>query len=251
MKQDKKLIIGMTIFTFCTILAFAMIIINEKKSIYIMPQIEKKLKTYIQKNYQNIITEIKTTPLEYKDDYYTMKAYSKDNKNYYFLIKYHNKKITDTFQKDYIEGKSFLTYISKSIEENIRKKTKKTSNVSIPNTLDKFTTKAKSNLMTEKNPESLKIYTLELEIVLPEWTKQEMIKKIKEEIEYIEKKQITPKNYTIILESKEEITKAVKIKNLEKDFINNPSFDTIITDIINNKQSNILKDNNISYQYLN
>ena len=45
-----------------------------------------------------------------------MKVMNKTNENLYFYITYYKKEITDTYQKDYIEGNSFIPYINKQIE---------------------------------------------------------------------------------------------------------------------------------------
>ena len=86
----------------------------------------------------------------------------KTNNNLYFYITYSNKKITDTYQKDYIEGKSLITHLNKKIQKNISKKTNKNYKASINNTYDNFSKKVKKALLKEKDIESLKIYTSSL-----------------------------------------------------------------------------------------
>ena len=47
-----------------------------------------------------------------------MKVKNIKNKNHYFYIKYSNKKITDTYKEDYIQGKSLLNEIQKNLEKS-------------------------------------------------------------------------------------------------------------------------------------
>ena len=46
-----------------------------------------------------------------------MKVTNKLNKNHYFYITYSNKKITDTYKEDYLEGRTLLTKTSNNLEK--------------------------------------------------------------------------------------------------------------------------------------
>ena len=53
MKEQKKLTLGMAIFTFIIFVAFGVVILNEKSAPYFIPRIEKKLLTYIDEKYKD------------------------------------------------------------------------------------------------------------------------------------------------------------------------------------------------------
>ena len=157
--------------------------------------------------------------VEYKEMKYQAKITSKENENYYFYVYYENKKITDTYKKDYVEGKSILNYQKDKIIENIKKKTKTTYKVTITRNLDKYTDSLKNKIITSNNPESLKIYNLEGTITVSKFDTTHIVNTIK----------ALNDNYAI--ES--------------NDFTN------IINDIINKKKSNLLSNYDIDYEYLN
>lgn len=248
MTKKNRLTLEMTIFTLFIFAAFSIIIITEN---YRKPKIEEKLHAYLEENYQELITSTKTEQIEYKNKKYTMKVSSKANENLYFIITYKNKKITDTYKKDYYEGKTLLTHINNKIQKTITKKTNSIYKTNIPTTLDKFTSQVKSKIMAEKNLESLKIYNLEAELIIESWNQETISETIKKFIENLEKNEITPKTYTLIISDKTDITKAIKVNNLTNELIKSTSLNTIINDIINNKKSNILNNSNVTYEYLN
>ena len=45
---------------------------------------------------------------------------SEENKNYYFNIYYKNKKISDSYQEDYIKGNTYFKYLEKQLQKGIR-----------------------------------------------------------------------------------------------------------------------------------
>ena len=62
---------------------------------------------------------------------------------------------------------------------------------------------------------------------------------------------ITPKNYTITIINKENIKETIQINNLTTDLKDNSSKETIIDDIINDRNSKLLKENDITYDFTN
>ena len=248
MRQDKKLTIGMAIFTLIVFVSFGVIITIEKASPYLIPKIDKKLTTYIQENYKEEDLILKET--EYKKTKFQKEVISKENKHLSFKVYYQNKKITDTYKKDYLKGNDFLKYISKKIETEIAKKTSKTYKITIPTTLDQFTTTVRKKMLEEKNLSNLKIYNLESEITVKKWTQTEISNKIIELVQTLEENNITPKTYTIIITDKNDITNSVEIKNFTTKIIENNELDLLINGILNNEKSNI-KEKNVTYKYLN
>ena len=144
MKEEKKLIISMTIFTIIIFIIFALIIINEKTSLYSVEKIKQKLTNYTEKKYPNINFEYQKITKQKSN--YSMKVVSSRNKNWYFLVTYQNKKIKDTYQKDYVEGASLLTHIRTQIKKEIKQKTKKDYQIKIPYTLNQYSKKMQEKI---------------------------------------------------------------------------------------------------------
>lgn len=248
MNEKIKLTIQMAIFFFIIFTIFSIIIIKEKTTNLLLPKIELKLNDYIMENYNDL--DIKKGKTIIENNAYRMKVMNKTNNNLYFYISYSNKKISDTYKKDYVEGKTILEHSNKLIEKIITKKTNITCNIKINNTYNNFSDKVKELILEEKNLESLKIYTLETEISST-WDKTSITSSITNIMTTLEKEKITPKNYTITITDKKDITKSVKITNLTTQNIENNNLDIIINDIINNEKTNILSENKITYEYLN
>lgn len=248
MNTQNKLTMQMAIFFLIVFVLFGTIVINEKKNELFLPKIENSINEYINENYSSL--ELKKEEIKIEDDTFTMKVMNKTNNNLYFYITYSNKKITDTYQKDYVEGKSLITYLNKQIEKTIKSKTNYNYKVSINNTYDKFSSKVQETLLKEENIESLKIYTIETEITTS-WDSTTITNKISDIMTTLNNKKITPKNYTITITDQNDITKSVKISNLTIKNIENNNLYIIINDIINNNKTNILSENDITYEYLN
>ena len=179
-----------------------------------------------------------------------MKVTSSEDDNLYFNIKYKDKTITDTYKEDYIKGKSYISYIEKELEKEIEKLTKKEYQVTILTTLDSMTSKIKEKILTKNNLTSLKIYNLETEIPITTWSQEYISNEIINLIETNLKNNINAKNYTITITNINDLTQSIKITNLNDELKYNDLI-TIINDIINNEESSILKNNNITYEYLN
>ena len=243
----KKLQLQYYIFLVIVFVSFTILVTSQKLSPIMTEKIDKKLDNYIKETYK--LNDIKTTKTTYKNNKYQKKVISNLNNNY-FIVYYNNKKITDTYQEDYVEGKSFIKYISKSIENNIYKKTNNKYSITINNKLNKFTDEVKEKVLKENNLESLSIYTLSYEL------KTDFnYKTISEEIIDLDKEflsnNINPKSYEITITNNKDITQSIIIKGINRKIINSNNIYIIINDIIKNRNSNFLKNNNISYEILN
>lgn len=242
MNKQKKLLIQRGIFVFIVFVALGVIVVTEKFGNIMIPKITKKMNAYIEENYKNL--NLKTNDVTYKNTTYTMKLESKENKNHYFYINYYNKKITDTYKKDYIEGKSLLTYIKKKLKKEINNLTNTNSDIEITSTLDKYTDIVKERIIKEDNLLELKFFIIKKELIINEWNEENISNTINK---YLEKfNNITPKSYTITITNKNDLTESIEIKN-----ITNKVNKDIISDIINNEKSDLLKTNKITYKYLN
>ena len=249
MDKQKKLVFERSIFVFIICVIFGVIIVTEKMGGLLIPKITKKMNTYIEEKYNK--EEFKYSPVTYKNTTYTMKVSSKDNKNHYFYVKYFGKKLSDTYKKDYKEGKNLLDYLKDKLKKDIMKKTSTSCDIEITSTLDEYTNIVRERIIKEDNLLELKFYKIKKELIIDDWNKENITLEITNLINNYKENNITPKSYNIIITNKKDITKAIEIKNITEEFIDNSSNKEIINDIINDEKSDLLKNNKITYKYLN
>ena len=248
MNKQKKLTLERGIFVFIVFVLLGVIVVTEKFGDVMIPRITKKMDTYIEEKYKNL--DLKTNKVTFKNTTYTMKVESKENKNHYFYINYFNRKITDTYQKDYVEGKNLLTHIEKKLKEEITKSTNTNCDIEITSTLDKYTESVQERIIKEDNLLELKFFIVKKELTIDDWNEENITNKINN---YLDKfSNITPKSYTITITNKNDITESIEIKNITDDEQKeNEILNLIISDIIKDKKSDLLKENKITYKYLN
>ncbi len=248
MHKQRRLLYGQALFAILIMVAFGLIIINEKKTVLLMPKVQEKLDNYIEEKYNDL--DINKSKITMKNDKYMMKLTSNDNKNLYFYITYKNDKITDTYKKDYLEGNSLLNKIKKDLENDILNNLKLKTKVEIDTKLNNFTEQIQEKIFKE-DIKKLKIYHLEFNITINKWDKENITKDINSMINKIYSNDYNPKYINITITNNDDITESYKINNLTKEFTNNKSNIQIIDDIINNKETDILKENKISFDKLN
>lgn len=244
MNKQKKLVFGRSIFVFIVFVALGIIVFTEKFGSIMIPKVTKKMNTYIEENYKDL--NIKTNKVTFKNTTYTMKVESKENKHHYFYINYFNKKITDTYKKDYVEGKNILNYTKKKLEKKINTKTNTICEVEITSTLNKYTNIVQEKIIKEDNLLELKFFIVKKELIIDDWNDETITNKINKFINKFTTNNITPKSYTITITNKEDVTESIEIKNITKEVSKD-----IISDIIKDKKSDLLKENKITYKYLN
>lgn len=250
-KEQKKLKLQMFIFVVFIFVAFSLIIIKEKTSTLMIPKVEERMNTYINEKYSSIENNINKSKVTYKVTKYSMKVTNKQNKNHYFYIYYKDKKITDTYKKDYKEGKSLFKHISKDLEKDINKKIKGSYKVTVNKKLSDFSKEIQENIISNKNLLNLRFYNLEKEFKVDEINSDTIGKLIKEEITNLEDNEITPRTYKFIFTNKDDISNSIEISNITYKFINNESYNEIINDIINDNNSKLVKNADIEFKYLN
>ena len=177
MKEQKKLTLGMAIFTFIIFVSFGVIILNEKSAPYFAPKIEKKLIDYLKTEYKDEYNDFDIGTTIYSKTKYNLKVTAKKNKNLYFNIFYDNKKITDTYEKDYKQGKTLLNSITKKIEDELKNKYNQDFNIIMSKSLDEYSKQIQDNLILKNDLMSLKIYTLETTIT-SKWNTNDIGSKI-------------------------------------------------------------------------
>ena len=244
MNKQKKLVLERSIFVFIIFVIFGVIIVTEKMGGMLIPKVTKKMNTYVENKYNK--DDFILEDVTYKNTTYTMKVISKENKNHFFYIKYYAKKITDTYKKDYLEGKNLLSYLKKKLKKEILEKTSINSDIEITSKLNEYTDIIKDRIIKEDNLLELKFYIIKKELIIDEWNEETILNEVNSFIDKHKENNITPKSYKIIITDKSDITKSIEIKNI-KDNINKE----IIHDIINDNESDLLKDNKITYKYLN
>lgn len=242
MNKRKKLSFERGVFAFIVFVLLGVIIVTEKFGNIMIPKVTKKMNNYINENYKDL--NLNTNDVTYKNTTYTMKVESKENKHHYFYINYYNRKITDTYKKDYIEGKNLLNYIKKKLKKTITHKTNTSCDIEITTTLDKYTDTVKERIIKEDNLLELKFFIVKKELIIDNWNDENITNKINDFLDKFT--DITPKSYTIIITNKDDITESIEIKNITKK-INKE----IISDIIKDEKSDLLKENKITYKYLN
>ena len=251
-KQQQKLKLQMFIFTVFIFVAFGLIIINEKTASFLIPKVEKNMNNYITEKYKDLNNNINKSKVTYNATKYTMKVTNKKNKYHYFYIYYKDKKITDTYKKDYIEGNQLLKHTSTIIQKEINNKTNNNKYlITINQKLNNFTKEIQERIIKEDNLINLRVYNIEKEYKIDKINNDNISKIIKEEITSLEKDKITPRTYKFIFTEKKDITNSLEISNITYKFLDNNSFNEIINDIINDNNSKLVKNTGIEYKYLN
>ena len=245
MKKEKNLLIARNIFVFFVFIALTLVVISEKGEELVIPKIQKEMEQYLKNTYPEL-ENIKNEEVKYKSNYYQMKVISNKNKNLFFYINRKNKKISDTYQKDYIEGNSLFSYLENKLGKKIQEETNTQVKVNIISTLDQYTTKVQEQIIKEENLLQLKFYIIEIESIIDNWSSSSIEKQLKDSISIYNSKNITPNSYTFIITNKEDITESIEIKNIKSDTITKE----IIQDILDDNNSKRLKESKIKYNYL-
>jgi len=251
MNSKNSLLIGRGIFTIILIVSLGLIVMNEKGGELFKNKISKKIDSYLETNYQKILLETNKEDLVYKNNEFKEKITSKENDNLYFYIKYKDKKITDTYQTDYEEGNSLLTHLNKTIEEEIKKQTNLVCKVNSVTTLNNYSEKVQEKILKEDDLIHLKYYYIQLELTIKDWNETSIANEITNHIKIFQEKEITPKYYEIIITNKDDITTSINISNLTEEFIELDNKEEIIKDILNNKNTEKVQENKITFRYEN
>lgn len=233
------------------IVSFGLIIMNEKGGALFKTKVSEKIDSYLEENYSNLMNSTQKEDIKVVKNEFEKKITSKKNKNLYFLVKYKQKKISDTYKNDYEEGKTLLTYLNQKLEKKIYNLTKTNCKINSITTLNKYSERVQERIIKEDNLLELKYYYIEKEFAINEWNEKNIVKEIESFIKVMKQNKITPKYYVITITNDKEITTSIKISNLTEKFIELDNKEAIIKDILNNKNTENLKENKITYQYIN
>ena len=118
--------------------------------------------------------------------------------------------------------------------------------ISFPLTLDKYTDKTKEKII-KHDLDNINLYNIKFSInnTLEPTSIMEKLNTITEKLTQIN---INPNQYTVTINDN---SKKLIISNLTKQTLEKNNLLQIINDIINNNESEIIKTNNITYQYTN
>ena len=247
MKKQLKLTLSMALLFLITFVSFGTIIINEKKEELFMPHIKNKLLNYLEENYKEQ-SNLKTN-ISYNKDKFILKVISEENKNYYFNIYYKNKKITDSYQEDYIKGNTYFKYLENKLQKDIKKNLDIKTTIDIATTLDSMTSKIRKKVLIDEDIKSLKIYTLSSELIIEEWNSLSITNDITTFINKLEKEDIKPNSYILTITNSNNLNQSVEITNITTDLIQNNKLNLVIDDIINDINSKLLQQEKITYKY--
>ncbi|MBQ8131691.1 MAG: hypothetical protein IJ193_04290 [Bacilli bacterium] len=245
MKEQNKLTLQMSLLFFVVFVFFGVVIVNEKLSPLKIPKITERIEIYLKDNYEEELDQLELDKVQYKNLRYEAKVKNKDNSKLYFKVMYENKKITDTYKKDYLEGRTLIKSKEKEIQNNIKKVTKAVYKIQ----LDKLNTYKESEqkeLITNKKPETLRLYNLEANVSVEKLKEENIINVIQIVNTNASEKNINPRTYTFKIKSDK---KTLCIKNIPYEVIESEELNTIINDIITKKESKLLTQYNIEYEY--
>ena len=243
--SKNALIIGRGIFLVFIIVAFGLIIINEKKDELLKNKIEKRINNYLETNFSNL--DLNKDILKYKNKSYKLKVISKKNNNHYFYIIYKDKEITDTYKQDYEEGNTLLKNKTNEIKKEIKEETSIECDVLPTNKLNEYNTLIQEKLLNNEI-DNLKYYYIKKELIIDNWNEEEITKEIINLITTISNNDFTPKYYNITIINNNDITQSIEINNITEDFINNTENIQIIKNIISNNKSELLNKNKITFK---
>ena len=248
MKEKNNLILTMGLLYLFVILILGLILISEKKDAYIKPKIYKRLTNYINNKYKDEQKDFKYSKLikDNQNNYY-IKIYNKNNKNLYFKTIYNNKKIIDTYKKDYLEGNTLNKYIEKKLNKELNKRK---NNIDTKYNNYNITYKTKFNNCTNyikkkllKNNYLIPIYTVNIEVTTDN-IKQTIIDINND----LTKLNLIPKNYNITINNKKNITKSINL--IIEPAIIESNIDEVVN-LINNNDFTTLNKYNVKCKYLN
>ena len=243
MNEKNKLVLQMGIFFILVTGAFSYIVLNEKKYLILTPKVEEKLNDYIDKEFAAEKADLDIGKVKYilEDKSYKIKLNNSKNKNLYFYVIYKNKKITDTFKKDYQEGKSLYDNANNKYQKKF-----KNSKLVFIKSLDKYPNTIYQQIIDD-DIMKLPIYSITTELTVDKHDLKTIVSIINDF--YIKNKNLgyNPKNYEIIIVDKNDISFSVKISGLTKELITN-NMNEIVTAIIK-KDKNIINIYNIEYEY--
>ncbi len=235
MNKKTKLNLGMAILYLVIFVVFGIIIVNEKLTILIMPKFEE----YINNNYKEISHTIEYSSLQEENNKHYLIIENTSNKNLNFKITYSNNNFITTYQEDYIEGNSIITYLEEKHSTDDYK-------INIEKKLNEYTKEIQDKIIDD-NFLDLSIYQINKDITLDNFT----IEEITNILVNSQEENLNPSTHNFTITNNQNIVESIEINNLTTEVLNNPYFYLVITDILNNNKSDFITENNITFKHLN
>lgn len=250
-KKQNTLIIQMGIFFLIIILSLGLITIKEISPKMKLKKVDTKLNEYIDNNYNSVINDINIGDTKFQENTYSKKITNKKNNDLYFYIKYKNQKITSTYQKDYVEGKTLSNNITKYLNKNITPKINKDT-LSIDKISISFNTKLNNcnDIIKEsllKKEYQMPLYTINITKKTP-LTEHTINMELQNLDTYFKQNNILAKEYNLTFINNTNYTNTLNII-IKSDIIKENS--PVISNAIINNNRTILNKYNVIIKYLN
>ena len=249
MNEKDRLTYSMGFLFIFFLLSFAFIIMNEKINMKKLPDAKKKINTYIKSNYKNENIKIGKTEYITKCSCYKTKVTNKENKDLYFTVTYKNKKLSNTYNKDYKKGRSLLNKIEKDLTkefQNLNKKnneTFETLKIKINKDLDDFNPSIKEEIINSTNYKKLNIYEIEGEILVNNWTFNDINTAIIVFNNAVQTQKFNPISYDFYITNPKQPGESFKIEDLKVSLIEESILNELIPAIKDNNKEILKKYN--------
>lgn len=167
------------------------------------PMIEKKLNQYFDEHYNSIKNQVKKSDLKFsfKEKNYYFTYQHKKNSDLTFKIVYSKeKKITSTYQQDFVDGKSFLNKylkkISSSVQSVLKDENIEDLSLKTTTTLNDLSEKERNKILTNKAKE-VPFYEVEYTTSILNLSTQQMKEKLEDIHNLLKKNKINPSSYQV------------------------------------------------------
>ena len=249
MDEKTKLTYSMALLFIFFMVTFTAIVINEKMKMKKLPKAKENITTYIKTNYKDEDITIGKTKYFINCDCYKSKVTNKTNKDLYFTVTYKDKHTTDDFKENYQKGKSLLKKIEKDLTKEYQElnktngKINETLKIRINKTLDDFNPSIKKQIIESKNYKKLNIYQAEGEIIINNWTFQDINNSIIGFHNATINEKFNPAAYNFYITNPNKSSESFKIENLKPDYIKLEILNELVPAIKDNNKEILKKYN--------
>lgn len=248
-EKENQLFTKMTIFFFLVVLCLGLLVINQKKNDLKSKKIKQKITEYIDDNYSKEKEELKIGNIESKNNAYIVRISNVNNTKLYFTLTYKDNKMSSTHKKDYLEGKTLISFAQNELNNKLKEKNKNSYysklDITIDMKLNECSDIVKKRLLDNKF--DIPIYTIN-DYQNIEITADKINQEIKKITNYIKQMDFSPKSYNLTYTNSNDVLKKVSIK-FNSDIMKESGLN-IGKEVINNNKS-VLEKYNIEVKYIN
>ena len=251
MDEKTKLTYSMGLLFIFFMISFGAIIINEQINMKKLPKAKEKITAYIKEKYKNEDITMEKTKYFTNCSCYKAKVTNKINKDLYFTVTYKDKHTTDDFKENYKKGKSLLKKIEKDLTKEYQElnksngKINETLKIKIDETLDNFNPSVKKQIIESKNYKKLNIYKAEGELIINNWTFQDINNSIIGFHNATINEKFNPAAYNFYITNPNKSSENFKIKNLKTDYIKLEILNELVPAIKDNNKEILKKYNEV------